>query len=370
MSNPDTAVTVIEQSPEALVEWNLDGWPEDQFNRIVPTTTLGLANEFIRPVIQVVALDVEDDTYSSRDLKEGHRAPNARGLSKLADAAGVTFTDEVRLDDGSDSSRAYVRVYAELVDPTGMKRRAPGSRDYRLDSQPMTDAQRARAKGYVHEHAATRARHRALRALLSLPQSYAVGDLRKPFAVVRYLPNTQHPEVREAFKAAMVGSIAALYGPEPAKQLAAGPDVQELPEVADDEPRNVTPAPATPPTLPGETLKAASAPVATPEPDWITGAAPAKPAAAVDESFKGRILAAAADPAAPKGKATKPQLETLVRIFTPLGEDTWREALRTGIAALFGEAAVASPTNAQARAIILASDSDEAFLEHWQELGS
>jgi hypothetical protein len=395
MTNPETAVTVIEQSAaDAVVEWNLDDWPASEYNRLVPTVTLGLANEFIRPIVSAVKLDIETDTYESRDLKSGHRAPNAKGLSKLADAAGVSFVDEVRLDDMRDPDRAYVRVYAEMIDPTGMKRRAPGSRDYVLSSQTMTDAQRNRARGWVHEHAATRAQHRALRRLLSLAQSYPVAELQKPFAVVRLVPNMQHPEVREAFKAAMVGSIAALYGPEPAKQLAAGPAVDELDEVDDDEPRNVTPAPETPTVMPGEKLAAAapqpltaargrkadadSAPaasaapgasVAPQEPDWITGGA----GAAADDgapSLRDVVAERMTDEGQPTGPIEEEQGRRLGALFDDLGEDR-TPLVRGGIRALFGIVAE-DLTPAQARAIAMAHDElgHEAFLADWKELAS
>lgn len=358
MPNPESGVTVIEQIPEAIVEWNLDNWPAEHFNRLVPTQTLGMATDLIRPIVQVVQLDIERDTYSSRDLKEGHRAPNARGLSLLADALGADFVDEVRLDDGSDPNRAYVRVYAEMVDATGRKRRAPGSRDYRLDSQPMTDAQRNRAKGYVHEHAATRARHRALRALASIPQSYPVAELAKPFAVVRYVLNMQHPEIRARVIEAMVPTVAALYGPEPAQQLAAGEPVT-VAEVPDDNPRDVTPA--SPTQLPGESIaKAQSA--SSDEPDWMAGTV------AGDQELPALDVAEALRATAGKSKAKgaitdeqKAALGPLVREH--LGVEPFGLVVREA----FGQEAVHKPTAVQAQAILDLADKYEltGFVARW-----
>lgn len=346
MSAPNSAVAVIEQSPDAVVEWNLDNWPTQAYNRLVPTQTLGLVSDFIRPMIVTVQLDIEGDTYESRDLKQGHRAPNAKGLSKLADAAGVNFVDEERLDDGRDPKRAYVRVYAEMIDGTGLKRRAPGSRDYVLDSQAMTDAQRQRAKGYVHEHAATRARHRALRALLSLPQSYTIEDLQKPFAIARFVLNTQHPEIRDAVKGALVGAVAAVYGPSPAKQLEAGETVA-VPEIPDDEPRDVTPAPSD-------------------EPAWMQApAAEAKPART---DLLTAIRGNAADNDA-KGDASQDELGALAGLFRGWDADLIKE----GITLLWDRAAIAKPSSAQAHAIVGIADSLDAttpgaFREAWTRM--
>jgi len=369
--NNQTAVAVIEQVPEAIVEWNLDNWPEDRFNRLVPTQTLGLGTDLIRPIVQVVKLDLETDTYESNDLPTGHRAPNARGLSLLADALGADFVDEVRLDDGSDPMRAYVRVYAEVIDATGRKRRAPGSRDYRLESQAMTDRQRQRAKGYVHEHAATRARHRALRAVASIPQSYPVAQLQKPFAVVRYILNMQQPEVRARVLDAMVGTVAALYGPEPAKELAAGSAVVDLPEIAEDEePKNVTPAPETPTTLPGEKLAAA---VSSDDlPDYLTGTTTAPAEAKAEVPAKAPVdvvekLQGSAERSKLKGDITQPQKDRLKSLF--VGHVSGAD-FASVIGSAFGDEFVASPTAAQAQAIVTLVESFggdvDGFHEAWR----
>lgn len=368
MSNPETSVTVIEQTPTAVVEWNLDNWPTDQFNRLVPTQAIGIANEFIRPVVAVVQLDLETDTYSSRDLKDGHRAPNAKGLAKLADAAGVSFVNEERLDDGSDPMRAYVRVLARMIDPTGMPRQATGARDYVLTSQAMTDAQRQRAKGFVYEHASTRARHRALRLLLSLAQSYPVAELRKPFAVVRFLPNTQHPEVREIYKGALAANVGALFGPQQAiQQLGAGAPVTLTDDQLEDEPLEM-PRQLTPGKPAAEPVQAAAE---DDVPDWARAATPVEEAQTRPEpTFAERIQLASTDPDAPKGKATKPQTDMLARLFAPLGADAGKVAAR-GIRALFGDDAVKQLTAGQARAIGMAGDAmGDEFLAAWQELGS
>ena len=365
MASSSSAVTVIEQSPDAVVEYNLDNWPESEWNRLVPTQTLGLATDLIRPIVQAVRLDVERDTYKSNDIPEGFRAPNARGLSKLAAAAGVDFVDEVRLDDGSDPGRAYVRVYAEMIDATGRKRRAPGSRDYVLDSQSMTDPQRRRAKGFVHEHAATRARHRALRALLSLPQAYTIAELNKPFAVVSFVPNLQNPELRSRVMDAMVPTIAALYGSDSAKQLAA-PAAIEVAEISDDEIKNVTPPPGNPTVIPGEKLAKADAE----EPAWLQPAAKATATAAPKKPFVDVVRSTAADADDGEALATPDDLKNLGAIFA--GYD--QALVTTGIRTLWPEQddehhtiAISRPSIGQARAIAKVHETlgHEDFEREW-----
>ena len=396
MADATTAVTVIEQSPDAIVEWNLDNWPIATFNRLVPTTVLGLATDLIRPIVQTVVLDIERDTYASNDLPKGHRAPNVHGLALLAAAAGVDFPDEARMDDGSDPLRASAKTWATMVDGTGRTRTVTGSRDYALASQPMTDAQRQRAKGYVYEHALTRARHRALRLLLGLPQSYSVADLAKPFAVVSYVPNMQHPELRAAVLKAMVPTVAALYGPAAAKQLSAGNEVIELPD-DDDDPRNVTPAPSTPTVMPGETLAAAQSRPLSPgrapradadsgtqasaapgasgtgtepeEPAWMRGGAAQESKADAAPSLRDIVAERLADEGQPTGPVTAEQGARIGAIFAPCGEDRVR-MVRRGIRALGLD--TDNLTAAQARAIAMAHDElgTAPFLAEWTELAA
>lgn len=354
-----SAVTVVEQSPDALVEWNLDNWPTSAFNRLVPTQTLGLMTDLIRPIVQTVQLDIERDTYTSKDIPEGHRAPNAHGLALLAGAAGVDFPDETRTDNGSDPRRAAAKVWATMVDGAGRTRTVVGSRDYVLDSMPMTDAQRKRAQGYVYENALTRARHRALRLLLGLAQSYPIEEIRKPFAVVSYVPNLQNPELRELYKQALLPTVTAMYGPAAAKQIAAGPEVIDLDAA---EARNVTPAPATPTVLPGERIAAATQD-AGPEPSWFGTAAATATSANNRATRLAAVLREKAASSGMVGPATLPQKERLQLVFRPLG----LPATAKGLQVVFGLASLGDITGAQAQAVIEASV-DAEFADLWREL--
>src|SRR3954466_4326892 len=98
----ETAVIVAE--PTTMATYNLDDFPEANFNRLIPTETIRIPTDLLVPVVQVVRLSLDEadkDVYSSRDIPNGQKAPTARGLNKLATAAGVSFYDERRTDDGS-----------------------------------------------------------------------------------------------------------------------------------------------------------------------------------------------------------------------------------------------------------------------------
>lgn len=389
MSNPETAVTVIEQSAaDAVVEWTLDEFPVEQFNRLIPTQTLAIPTDLLRPVVQVVQLNPDPragDVYHSDDMPEGHSAPTKVALRKLATAAGVSIVDERRTDDGRDPDVIEVTCWAEMLLPTGQRLRATGMK--RVDLKALkwkSDAHRAKYRQFFLEHVSSRAQNRAIRALLSLRGSYPAQVYAKPFAVVSFAPNMNHPEVRARILDTLAPALAAGYGPVAGSppQLAAGPTVTDVPQAPDDD------APA-PTELPGEKLAAArpqpltarrsSSPDAdsgTPpaaasgaseaeeEPDWMRAAS-----ALAQRALADVIRSSAGDEGAPKGKATKPQTDLLARVFAPLGEDAGRIAAK-GIRALFGPDAVQGLSAAQARAIAMAADSDEHFLEHWTELAS
>src|SRR3972149_11691478 len=207
MTTPtSTALTVVEPS----IEFNLDAFPTDRFNRLIPTQTIKMASDLLVPVIQIVQLDLQHDAYESPDVPKGSRATNRTGLRKLATAAGISFIDERRTDDGSNPDVCEVTTAAEMLLPTGQRIRATGMKRIDLGAQRWaSDNQRAKFRSFFQEHVASRAQHRAIRALLSLRASYPIAELARPFAVVSYAPNMNHPEIRARILDNLAPAIAA-----------------------------------------------------------------------------------------------------------------------------------------------------------------
>lgn len=312
-ANTETGVTVIDQGAESgVVEWNLDEFPTDKFNRLIPTQTLMLPTDLLRPVVQIVKLNPDPtggDVYTSRDTPSGHAAPTRVALRKFAMAAGISVVDERRVDDGRDPDVIEMLCMGEMLLPTGQRIRATGSKRIDLNAQKWeSDNHRLKYRSFFQEHVASRAQNRMIRALLSLRGSYPIEVYQRPFAVVSFAPNMAHPEVRERILDAMTGSTAQLYGPAAARQLAPGQTIDVTPAVEED------PAPATPTVLPGERLAAA----ATAEPDetmpsWASDQ-PAKAAGPSEPDLATRIRDKAATGGL-TGPAKKPQVETLKEIF-------------------------------------------------------
>lgn len=351
-ANPETAVAVVESR---AIDVPLDEFPEARYNRVIPTQTIRMPSDLLTPVVQVVQLDPSTgqdrksaDHYKSPDVPAGHRALTARGLNKLATAAAVSFYDEQRVDDGTDPDVIGVTVKASMMLPTGQTITAPGTKWINLNSQSWASpAQRAKYKSYFYEHVSTRARNRALRALLSLKSSYPDAEIAKPFAVVSFAPNMNHPAVQERYLDSIAPRTAQLYGPPPAAQLGGGEPAQQLREIPqdDDEPRRVNP-------------EASGGTDDDPLPAWATD----QPAAA-EPSLLEKIRTQA-EAGGMHGPAKPPQVESLREIFTPLGG----RATKAGLEALWPGLDVDQISANQAQSVIGVSrtfDTPEAFQAAW-----
>jgi hypothetical protein len=329
--------------------FSLDGFPEDKFNRLVPTQTV-ITTDLLKPIVQVVVLDYEDDTYKSNDIKAGHRAPGARALNKFASAAGVSFLDERRVDDGTNPNLIRVTVMAAMTLPNGQRITATGTKEIDLARKRFaSDAEKAKFLSFFYEHVSTRARSRAIRAILSLKSSYTDEEIRRPFAVVSFVPNTNHPDVRAAMLQAFSGNVAALYGPEPAKALSAGADY-ELPEAPDDD----------------EPTEGSFTEAET-EPEWLAGTTAEKP---VTPSLTEQLRSLAAATKRPGG-AGPAEIKALTPILVPLGTEPIREVMQHVWGGQEPEGKVLFSAG-QAEAIVTLADSMglEPFQAAWRALDS
>lgn len=242
MSAPNAMVLASDTG----ISYSLDDFPEDSFNRVVPTQAITMPGDLVRPFVQVVQLDPDPrhgvDVWTSKDL--GDKVALTRiALRKLATAAAVSIIDSRRTDDGSDPDVVEYTAVAEMTLPTGQRIRATGTKRVDLGAQSWASpAQRNRYRSAFAEHVASRAENRAIRSILSIKGAYAPSEVRKPFAAVTYAPNMDHPEIRAALIAAMTGTVAGAFGPQGVAQVASGPapqlpagDIVEVP-ATDDEP--------------------------------------------------------------------------------------------------------------------------------------
>lgn len=346
-----SAVAVV--APMAPMVYDLAEFPRDQFNQLVPTEAIRVPTDLLVPVVQIVRLspaEADKDTYKSNDIPAGHRAPTARGLSKLATAAGISFFNERRVDDGGDPDVMRVSVDARMLLPTGQQVTATGTKEVNLRNRKWSSpAERDRYKANFYEHVATRARNRAIRSILSLKQAYTDDELRRPFAVVSFAPNMNHPLVQQLYVERMAPALEASFGLDAGspKRLVAGGD-QQLVEAPDDD------------VIEGQSRPADEEPPhAGGEPDWAAGAFDA---AAPETPRILEVLRAKASASGLAGGVTDPQKQQLQSIFRPLG----LELTLAGLRAAFGLETLAAITAAQAQAVIETARSED-FAVTWSD---
>lgn len=247
---PEQTGSAVAIRPQSSGIAELDNWPADRFNRLVPTAYVQQVNPFLVPVVAAVELDIERDTYHLPDMKDGERALGKTGLQKLSNVAGASLVDQWRSDNGTEPDVVEYTSRVALPLPTGQVIYAMGIK--------RTDARKERFNSPAHEArwrkdqaamTATKSHLRGLRAILTLQTTYSTNELRRPWAVVHYAPNMAEPEVRAAMLAGMAGSAAQLYGGGSVRDQDR-PKVIEAPAAPDDD----GPGPQGSVTTPGGTV--------------------------------------------------------------------------------------------------------------------
>lgn len=258
---------------------------------ISPATSVTTLPEGCAVAISSVYVDVERDTYKTGGGKVGL---SKAALDQIAGAAGVSWDprESGRVDDGSDPHYCRYRVVGTVRDFGGslLTRMGDKEMDLREGSQQLvgkSEAQVREMRSFILAHAETKARLRAIRSL-GIRTSYTPADLETtPFACAKlqWTGRTNDPALARVFAErtadAMLGGMAALYGPAPSAPTAPAlppppvrPAVPALPRGNDaddigdddlyDEPVDEAPAASAP-------AAKAAAPPAAPAPASGTG---------------------------------------------------------------------------------------------------
>jgi hypothetical protein len=360
-ANPQTAVAVIDptDSWEPKTLEILGQYPADKFNVLVPTVSLRQVNPYLVPDIEAVQLNTNPDAghiYHDPQMKDGHYGPTKVALRLLAQVAGITTISSGRVDDGADPDYVEWQVEIEMVQPSGRPIRGFGTKQ--VDLRPhmvkgKTPAWIAKAHEHMVANAESKALNRAIRSILSLRASYPQRELAKPFAILRYVPDMTHPEVRTRFLDMVAPASAQLFGPSEApKQVGPGaetPAVDRAPVVDNDDDDD------------GQDQGNGAG-----DDDLPTFLRADQPAADAPPSLLTRLRDTAAS-GGMHGGAKPPQVESLRAIFTPLGG----KATVAGIEALWPGLAFDDMTANQAQSIIGISrsyETAEAFQADWRAM--
>jgi hypothetical protein len=172
---------------------------------------------------------VDGEVYDSWE-KPGEVALTKLALDKLAQVAGIEWVHVYRVDDtGDDPLKCH--YYAEgrmrLIDGTYHYMPANKSIDLN-DGSPEANAmskklnQLAGARKNIAALAESKAKNRVIRSLLGLRQSYHPSELKKPFLVMKIVPDMNDPDVKKMVTAQMLGMEKYLFAPQATPQIEEG----------------------------------------------------------------------------------------------------------------------------------------------------
>ena len=384
-TTPTTALATT--TPNELAPWEpkvtdlLERFPADQVNLLVPTMSIRQVNPYLVPDIELVKLsmiDTDGDIYHDSQMKDGHFAPTAKGLSKIRQVAGIDVIDSRRVDEGSDPDIVEWTVVIEMQLPSGQRVRQPGTKRIDLhqlrqqkdrNGKVWSDARLEKAREHLIANAETKAQNRALRSLLSLQGSMPKAAFSKPFAILRWVPNMNDADVRRRMLDNLVPAVSATYGPAGGRQLEAPEPIQLPPVVHEDDDDGVTEGAYVRVDVGDRdgpsrvaSVDAATGEVSA-EPDWFGAGSEASP---TDLATRLRAVADA-NPTA-TGPATKEQREQLQEVLRGVSGP---EA-GTVLAALWdlGQLAAIQGRHAQAILEVGAAIGHERLVSEWRALAA
>jgi hypothetical protein len=307
-----------------------------KFNLVSPAASCGALPEGCSIALTAVIIDADvrrGDVYKVRGDESQASAGDRLGLTKtaldrIAAGAGVSWDGQLsrRTDDASDPHYGAYKAVGSYLHFDGRECQIQGEKAMDLrDGSPqlLTIRQRAASRQknpdseirelrqHILEHAETKARLRAIRAL-GIRTSYTREELAKAFVIARLMwsGETSDPELRRAFALlhaqTMLAGRRALYG-APERRLFAAPEPPPRVGVgidADDDDTTMA-APAS--EITAAAPASSAAPVApAPMPTAPRAAEPAPPPPRAPAPSAAPVDAGARDKAAPSGTWTIP----------------------------------------------------------------
>ena len=295
-----------------------------------------------RPQVSVVTIDPNPDggevfplswAKSGSDFVPKTLGYTKVGLMKLATAAGARFPRSERRDDRRDPNYCEFYVEAEMLNAAGELVSVPGTAainlvQWREDRWQELVAKNAKAGNRAKDEAALRAdldaemasfrKHwigrcetkamlRAIRALLAIKANLTPEQVARPKVLMRFVLDTNDPEIRDVLVRRASGAEVRLYGPSHAEVVDERPRRLLEPVTTDDE------EPEGDEDTPPVGAVAESSPPAPSPPPVV----PAPPAghprnaffAALDRALALSVLPASVDAATVKTKTPEGQAE-------------------------------------------------------------
>lgn len=248
----------------------LNKYPREKFNVLVPVTTMQAASNLQRIVVSEVQLDTRQNTENSGPSKDIYFEKSCKawaitkvGGMKLAAAANISIVDTapgrtegcqrcIEMARATGKPRVCgncehvhdvaVTVTIRVPEPSGGFRlmKATKEIDCTVEAATMKDGMQGQQYRRFLPHrtamAESKAFMRAIRAALGLAGTYQMEDLKKPFVVARIVPNLDAPEIKQAVAGSYLQSMGMLFEMPAAPSTALPPaqEAQDVPEYPDE----------------------------------------------------------------------------------------------------------------------------------------
>ena len=232
----------------------LNEYPPQQFNLLIPMTTLQEISPMHRVTINQVKIDPDvkgKEVYPT----DGGLALTRVALHKLMIGANIQVVESkaimpgkcqrclemtkqtklaARCGDCPCADDVACQVTIAVPDPSGMWRRVTATKELRVEDErgKMTEKQFKQFYSFRTEHCETKALNRALREALAVKSSYQAAELARPFVVAHVSPNYADPTVKASMAASM-GDMARLFARPNFEEMAALPAATQTIEVTD-----------------------------------------------------------------------------------------------------------------------------------------
>jgi hypothetical protein len=249
----------------------------DQAHILTPFTQTMFEDDIFapgfKPSLRMLYIDPDEkhgEVYPSWE-KPGNSAITKMGLDKLAQLAGIEWVHVYRVDDTMDPCKAtyYAEGRMRLVDGTFHKVSASKSSDLNKgtpEALQMKPKQLDAARKNLAAITESKAKNRVIRSLLGIASSFSPEELKKPFLVMKIVPDMNDPEVKRMVQAQMLGLEKHLFAsrpdPEPSPGVVTpGTTGLDLPE----PPESKQLSPGTPPPPPIDIIPEPQTPEKAPE---------------------------------------------------------------------------------------------------------
>jgi len=227
--NHDTTDTIVQ----------LNNYPPDEYNVLIPVTSMQIMSNMQRIIVNEVRLDTEvDNNGNGRDIykekSSGKYAVTKVGGMKLAAAANISIVNSesetpdvcikcIEMTKATGKPQhcgsclhgydVKYKVTVRVPEPSGGFRMIEKSKeiDCSMEKENMKPDQYKRFLPFRAAHAESKALMRCIRDSLGLAATYTLAELKKPFIVAHVVPNLDAPEIRDALAGSYLQSMGLLF---------------------------------------------------------------------------------------------------------------------------------------------------------------